>query len=76
MSNRFVFIGFIIIAVAIVAGLWLAPGEADSEDFYTDASHHIDNMENITLDYYKGWMDALDYYQHFNQNTTEPVEQE
>jgi len=60
-----IFLGFMLIAIAIIAGLSLAPEHIDNEDFYADAATHIDDMDNITLDYYKGWMDALHYYQHF-----------
>ena len=71
MSNKMIFLGFILISVAIVGGLMLAPGQVEPEDFYADATSHLDNMDNISVDYYKGWMDALQYYEQFNENNTE-----
>jgi len=70
MSERFVILGIILIGIAIAAGVMLAPGEIKSEDLYADATSHIDEMDNITIDYYRGWMDALEYYHDLIENNS------
>jgi len=70
MSERFVILGIILIGIAIVAGMMLAPGEIKSEGLYADATSHIDEMDNITIDYYRGWMDALEYYHDLIENNS------
>lgn len=62
-NKKFLFELIVIVIIAVVLGVTLAPAEEQlqQEDLYADATSHIFELDNITVDYYRGWMDACEY---------------